>query len=194
MSNVEDFVENNTVEEIIEQEGVDFHIPPEPEPIDPTLGKINEKDRFIMNLQNILNNADPEDNGSKIINLAQKNRALLLDIAMQTFISKPNNPKLLDSINTIIMQLEKSVRDDRKELAKKEEVEDNKANFNLFLNALTEISAGKLQLPTFKAAPVGFDPLAELEVPTDDLEIIEDELVMGNVLVDSKEIEQDLDA
>ena len=79
---------------------------------------IKDKDVLIKNINSILKKDPTRETEDELINLVQKQRTLLLDIATQTYISKPSNCKLLDSINTLVSQLEKSVRDDRKEKAK----------------------------------------------------------------------------
>ena len=72
---------------------------------------IKDKDVLIKNINSILKKDPTRETEDELINLVQKQRTLLLDIATQTYISKPSNCKLLDSINTLIGQLEKSVRD-----------------------------------------------------------------------------------
>jgi hypothetical protein len=152
-----------------------------------------EKDQLIADIQTILSGGHSVQNETSLINIVQKQRKLVLDIATQTFISKPNNPKLLDSINTILAQMEKSVRDDRKERLKDRELEDNKANFATFVSALNEITAGKISMPTFSSAPLPLDPFADaklFETDNPDEDITEEEKFQGRQILDSKEIEQ----
>lgn len=156
------------------------------------LAQEKEKEELINKIQTILNGGHSIENENNLINVVQKQRKLLLDIATKTFISKPNNPKLMDSINTVLAQMEKSVRDDRKERLKDKELEDNKANFATFANALKEISAGKIKMPTFEDVPLNFNPLGDdFFVPLDlDDAIKPEELVKGRQILDSKKIEE----
>jgi hypothetical protein len=151
-----------------------------------------DKDQLIKDIQFVLSGGrGDKDNENELINIVQKHRTLVLDIATQTYISKPNNPKLLDSINTILAQLEKAVRDDRKERLKDKELEDNRANFATFANALNEITAGRIVVPNYGTQAIILDPMApmiNLSVNPDD-EIKGEELYQGHQIVDSKEIE-----
>lgn len=152
-----------------------------------------QKDELIAQIQKILSGGHSTEGEHTLLNIVQKQRGLILDIATQTFISKPNNPKLLDSINTILAQMEKSVRDDRKERLKDRELEDNKANFATFVNALNEVTAGRLVLPTFESVPLALDPFKGRSVfePDDpDEEISEEEKFQGRQILDSKKIEE----
>ena len=84
-----------------------------PPPVEGTKSDVmlKDKDVLISNINAILKKDQNSETENELINLVQKQRTLLLDIATQTYISKPSNCKLLDSINTLIGQLEKSVRD-----------------------------------------------------------------------------------
>lgn len=151
-----------------------------------------DKDQLIADIQNVLiGGQGDKENESKLVNIIQKHRTLVLDIATHTYISKPNNPKLLDSINTILAQLEKTVRDDRKERLKDKELEDNRANFATFVNALSEISAGRISIPNYGTQAIILDPMAPVITMEDDPdnEIKDEELFQGHQHVDSKEIE-----
>lgn len=153
-----------------------------------------EKDQLIADIQLILNSDHSIENEKSLLNIVQKQRKLILDIATQTFISKPNNPKLMDSINTLLGQMEKSVRDDRKERLKDKELEDNKANFATFLNALNEVTAGRLVMPTFSSISLSLDPFGEndkiFETDNPDEEITQEEMKQGRQILDSKKIEE----
>lgn len=152
-----------------------------------------EKDQLIADIQTILNGEHSIDGEKSLLNIVQKQRKLILDIATQTFINKPNNPKLMDSINTLLGQMEKSVRDDRKERLKDRELEDNKANFATFVSALNEVTAGRLVMPTFADFNMPLDPFADKKLfVTDnpDEEITEEEKFQGRQILDSKKIEE----
>lgn len=154
-----------------------------------------DKDELIKAIQNCLTGDQTKDSESSLLNLVQRHRNLVLDIATQTYISKPNNPKLLDSINTILAQLEKSVRDERKERLKDRELEDNRANFATFVNALNEVASGRLEIPNYGNMAIVLDPLAPIINPNGDhsMEIKSEELYQGHQILDAKEIEQTFD-
>lgn len=152
-----------------------------------------EKEKLISDIQTILNGEHSVDSEKSLLNIVQKQRKLILDIATSTFINKPNNPKLMDSINTLLGQMEKSVRDDRKERLRDRELEDNKANFATFVSALNEVTAGRLVMPTFADFNMPLDPFADKKLfVTDnpDEEITEEEKFQGRQILDSKKIEE----
>lgn len=151
---------------------------------------IKDKDVLISNINTILKKEPSKELENELISLVQKQRTLLLDIATQTYISKPGNCKLLDSINTLIGQLEKSVRDDRKEALKNRELETNKANFASFVNALNEVAAGKLEIPNYGDMGIILDPLKPVTQLNPETQIKPEELDQGLIIVDSKQIEE----
>lgn len=151
---------------------------------------IKDKDVLIANINAILKKDPSKESENELISLVQKQRTLLLDIATQTYISKPGNCKLLDSINTLIGQLEKSVRDDRKEALKNRELESNKANFASFVNALNEVAAGKLEIPNYGDMGIILDPLKPVTQLSSESQIKSEELDQGLIIVDSKQIEE----
>lgn len=156
---------------------------------DSTLKIEKDKDQLIQSISDILGKPQTTETENELITLVQQQRRLLLDIATTTFIKKPNNPKLLDSINTILAQIEKTVRDDRKEKLKNKELEDNKVSFGAFVNALNEVAAGKIVLPSYSGRDIAADfetPLIDLSDP--DLAITDEELFIGRQEVDAKQI------
>lgn len=163
-----------------------------PGPVDERLKKEKDKDELIAQIQAVLSAGHSVENENSLIKIVQAQRTLLLDIATQTFITKPNNPKLLDSINTILAQMEKTVRDDRKERLKDRELEDNKANFATFVNALNEVAAGRLVMPTYGDMAIILDPMAPVITFDDnpDEEIKEEEWLQGRQILDSNEIKE----
>lgn len=126
------------------------------------------------------------DEQNALVEAIQLNRNLLLNQAFGAYLKNPRQSKLLESVISILAGLEKSVRDDRKEAAKKKELETNTVAFNDMLEALKDISAGKIEIPTFDMSEFVLDPSKSLtEVAPDDYDpISEEELVQGNVLVD----------
>ena len=163
-----------------------------PPPVEGTKSDVmlKDKDVLISNINAILKKDQNSETENELINLVQKQRTLLLDIATQTYISKPSNCKLLDSINTLIGQLEKSVRDSRKEVLKNKELESNKANFASFVNALNEVAAGKLEIPNYGDMGIILDPLKPVTQLNSETQIKPEELDQGLIIVDSKQIEE----
>jgi hypothetical protein len=166
-----------------------------PPPVEGTKSDVmlKDKDVLISNINAILKKDQNSETENELINLVQKQRTLLLDIATQTYISKPSNCKLLDSINTLIGQLEKSVRDSRKEVQKAKEMEDNKTSFAAFVNALNEVANGKLVIPNYGDMGIILDPLKPVTQLDSETMIKAEELAQGLIVVDSKEIEESFD-
>lgn len=165
-----------------------------PGPVDDRLKHEKDKDELIAKIQEILNGGHSVDNENSVLKIIQKQRTLLMDIATTAYINKPNNSKLLDSINTINAQIEKSIRDDRKERLKDRELEDNKANFATFVNALSEISSGRIVMPNYGEHCLVLDPLAPIYQDEDpDNEIKDEELYLGRQILDSKKIQESFD-
>lgn len=166
-----------------------------PPPVEGTKSDVmlKDKDVLISNINAILKKDQNSETENELINLVQKQRTLLLDIATQTYISKPSNCKLLDSINTLIGQLEKSVRDDKKEKARAKEMEDNKTSFAAFVNALNEVANGKLVIPNYGDMGIILDPLKPVTQLDSETMIKAEELAQGLIVVDSKEIEESFD-
>lgn len=163
-----------------------------PAPVEGTKSdfSLKKKDEFIAEINRILNkDGDRHTNESDLIKMLTKQRTLLLDVAMHTYISKPSNCKLLDSINTLSALLERTVRDDRKERAKEKEQEDNRANFATFVNALNEVAAGKLVLPNYGDRAMILDPLKPIHTLGVDDAIKEGELDQGVLEISIEEIE-----
>lgn len=163
-----------------------------PPPVEGTKSDVmlKDKDVLISNINAILKKDQNSETENELINLVQKQRTLLLDIATQTYISKPSNCKLLDSINTLIGQLEKSVRDSRKEVQKAKEMEDNKTSFAAFVNALNEVANGKLVIPNYGDMGIILDPLKPVTQLNPETQIKPEELDQGLIIVDSKQIEE----
>ena len=166
-----------------------------PPPVEGTKSDVmlKDKDVLISNINAILKKDQNTKTENELINLVQKQRTLLLDIATQTYISKPSNCKLLDSINTLIGQLEKSVRDSRKEVQKAKEMEDNKTSFAAFVNALNEVANGKLVIPNYGDMGIILDPLKPVTQLNSETQIKPEELDQGLIIVDSKQIEESFD-
>lgn len=90
---------------------------------------------------------DPEQ--VTFIKVIQEYRATLLKIASLAYMNKKGDPKLLEAVATLVTQMEKSVRDDRKERAKKDEHLDNKASFTQMVEALRNLAVGDIKVPQY---------------------------------------------
>lgn len=150
---------------------------------------LKRKDEFIADINKILAKPDSKEVETELIQMLTNQRSLLLDVAMHTYISKPSNCKLLDSINTLIGQMEKTVRDNRKEKLKDKELEDNRANFATFVSALNEVAAGKLVLPNYGDQAFILDPLKPIHELSYGERIKEGETIQGRQEIDVEEIE-----
>jgi len=120
-----------------------------------------------------------------LVKMIQKNRAFLLEYAMAAYLDNPRNGELLGSVTSIIAALEKCVREDRKERMKKKDQENNAIGFNQMMEALQNISNGGVRMPVFDFKDFILDPnkpIMETDATMDPIN--DDELVMGNALVD----------
>jgi hypothetical protein len=104
---------------------------------------------------------------------------------MQAYLDNPKNAGLLEGVTQIIAQIEKTVRDDRKERAKKKDSEGNRVSFNQMLEALQGIQKGSINLPVFEFTQFILDPSMPLIADADLTSSINPaELVMGVMLAD----------
>lgn len=153
---------------------------PKPPGADPSLEVIAIMEKMRKALE-----ANPEDQDqTKLVTLIQENRALLLQYAMSQYLLNPKSASLLEGVTSLIGQMEKTVRDDRKERTKKNEAENNIVSFNQMLDAMKSISSGKIIVPAFDMSDFILDPGKSLLTSPDIAPIKPDELVMGNGLVD----------
>lgn len=127
---------------------------------------------------------NPEDQDqTTLVTLIQENRALLLQYAMSQYLLNPKSASLLEGVTSLIGQMEKTVRDDRKERTKKNDAENNIVSFNQMLDAMKSISSGKIIVPSFDMSDFILDPSKSLLISPDIAPIKSEELVMGNGLV-----------
>lgn len=143
--------------------------------------------KCVGDIQSIFAKGYTPENGKILVDYVQKQRTLILELMLQQFMKRPD-PKMGDSLNTLMGQIEKSVRDDRKEALKAKEMETSKETFELFAKSLSAVIDGKISIPTFGASSLLLDPLQTLIDPLK-AKIKPEELVQGNVLVNDKEIE-----
>lgn len=128
---------------------------------------------------------NPEDiDQTSLITLIQENRTLLLQHAMGQYLQSPKSATLLEGVTSLIGQMEKTVRDDRKERAKKKDSENNIVSFNEMLDAMKGISSGQILIPHFDMSDFILDPSKTLLTVVDVAPIKPEELVQGNGLID----------
>lgn len=126
---------------------------------------------------------DPDQNA--LVKVIQRNRAFLLEYALSAYIDNPKNAKLLEGVTQIIAQIEKVVRDDRKEALKKKDQDNNKVGFNQMMEALQNISNGSVRMPTFNFSDFILDPTKSIIAEHSKMDpISEQELLQGNSLID----------
>lgn len=164
-------------------------LPSIPQPEEQNSGLTPEMENKVKGLMQSLSTAirkdDESDDQSHLIEVIQLNRALLLDSAMMSYLNKPGHSKLLESVISLLAGMEKAVRDDRKEAAKKKELLTNTVAFTNMLDALKEISTGRITIPTFDMGDFVLDPSKSLIEGDEEIgEIKEAELEQGNFLVD----------
>lgn len=139
----------------------------------------------IMDALAIANSIDENDpNQHALIRAIQKHREMILHNATVAYVKNPNNPKLLDALNSLITALEKSVRDDRKEKAKDKDREENRASFNQMVEALKNIKESTIVLPEWSPELILLDPSVSIQEHIGELNFKPDELVQGNFNVD----------
>ncbi|ASU03447.1 hypothetical protein RISINGSUN_223 [Erwinia phage vB_EamM_RisingSun] len=144
-----------------------------------------EVTKVLLNIQQQLARNDEDVDQTFLVDALQQHRSMILNYATLQFVKKPNNPKMLEAVTTLVAQLEKAVRDDRKERLKKKENEDNKVSFNQMLDAMKKISNGEINIPTFTMDSFMLDPSQSLLSIREGIKPINtEELEMGNQLVD----------
>lgn len=131
--------------------------------------------------------SSPEDvDQETLVKVIQKNRAFILEYAMSAYLDNPKSASLLEGVTQMLAQMEKTIRDDRKEKAKKKENENNALGFSQLMEALGNISSGNIKLPSFDMKDFILDPSKPLIDEEDKgMEPIKlEELEQGNKLVD----------
>jgi len=135
-------------------------------------------------LQGALVRKEEDEDQVSLVDVLQKHRALLVNYATQQYLSNPKSASLLEGIVSLIGHMEKAVRDDRKERAKKKDSENNVLAFNQMVDAMKSISAGKIALPVFDVKSFILDPTQSLLAAAPDVAPIKPgELVQGNQVV-----------
>lgn len=153
---------------------------------DPTIDQANEEvhDVLLEIVQNLVKcEEDPEQD--QLITSLQKHRSLILRFATLAYLRNPNSAKMLESIISLTAAMEKAVREDRKEAAKKIDSENSQISFMQIVESLNAISAGVISTPTFELTNFILDSSKSLTEVCDTFKPIKDtELTQGNGLVD----------
>lgn len=148
--------------------------------------------KCVQEIQGIFAKGYSVSNGKALTAFIQKQRSLVLELMLQSFMNRPD-PKMGDSLNTLLAQMEKSVRDDTKEQLKAKEMETSRETFELFRRSMSAVIDGSIVMPTFGASALVLDPMKPLMDPKA-AAIKPEELQQGNILVDHKKIEAQLAA
>lgn len=144
-----------------------------------------EVDAALLEIVASLTKTDDDPDQEGLVTSVQKHRALLLKFATLAYMRKPNSAMLLTSIISLVAAMEKAVRDDRKEKAKKEENETNQYSFSQIVESLNAIASGAVVTPTFTLTSFILDPTKSLlDVEETFKPIKPEELVQGNEIVD----------
>ena len=154
--------------------------PSEPNKFEPSL----EVQGMIQALQQGMNGNLDDIDQEQLIKALQNNRSHILQFALQAYINNPKSASLLEGVNALLGQIEKTVRDDRKERAKKRESEGNRLVFSQMLEAMDKIASGSVNMPSFEFTQFILDPSKPLVNPDSfKNDIKPDELVQGIALV-----------
>lgn len=109
-------------------------------------------------LKRALTGTEEDVDQIELVKMVQKNRAFVLEYAMSAYLDNPKNGTLLEGVASLLTQIEKVVRDDRKERMKKKESEDNVISFNQMMEAVNNINNGTINLPKFDLGHFILDP------------------------------------
>lgn len=146
-----------------------------------------EVDEALLEIVLSLTKTEEDVEQDTLVTSLQKHRALLLKFATLAYMKKPSSAMLLSSIMSLVGSMEKAVRDDRKERAKKEENESNQFSFTQIVESLNAIAQGAVITPTFELTNFILDPTKSLlDVGVAFKPIKEEELTQGNSLVDAE--------
>lgn len=144
-----------------------------------------EVDAALMEIVKNLVKTEEDEEQEGLVTSIQKHRSLLLKFATLAYMKKPSSAMLLSSITSLVAAMEKAVRDDRKEKAKKEENQSNQFSFAQIVESLNAIAKGAVVTPTFELTSFILDPSKSLMEIADGFKPIKsEELTQGNSLVD----------
>lgn len=138
-------------------------------------------------LELLANTLEPTEEDKEQVSFVvalQKNRKFLLEYAMKAYMERPSSANL-EAISSLLSHMEKAVRDDRKERAKKQENQDNAISFKQMLEAMSMIKKGEITLPTFDVTNFILDPNVSLIEGVSGIKPIQpQELQQGMVTLD----------
>lgn len=135
-------------------------------------------------LRRAMTGTESDIDQEELVKVVQKNRAFILEYAMRAYLDNPKSASLLEGVTQMFAQIEKTVRDDRKERAKKKEAENNVLGFGALMDALGNIANGSIRLPVFDLGDFILDPNKSIMQDPAMEPIKDDELVQGNSIVD----------
>lgn len=144
-----------------------------------------EVDAALLEIVNTLIKTEEDPEQDDFVTSLQKHRALLLKFATLAYMKKPSSAMMLTGISSLVADMEKAVRADRKERAKKEENQTNQYSFSQIVESLNAIAKGAVITPTFELTSFILDPTKSLMDVADGFKPIKtEELAQGNSLVD----------
>lgn len=144
-----------------------------------------EVDAALMEIVKTLIKTEDDPEQEDFVTSLQKHRALLLKFATLAYMKKPSSAMMLTGISSLVADMEKAVRNDRKERAKKEENQTNQFSFAQIVESLNAIAKGAVVTPTFELTSFILDPTKSLMDVADGFKPIKaEELAQGNSLVD----------
>lgn len=142
----------------------------------------DEVNRLLQLLADTLAPTEEDKEQVDFVTALQRNRQFILKFAMQSYLER-GSASMLEGVTTLLAQMEKTVRDDRKERSKKQENQDNVVSFRQMLDAMNMIKTGSLSIPVFDISNFMPDPNKSLLDGIDVKPINDNELVQGNQLV-----------
>lgn len=144
----------------------------------------------VKEIQSIFEAGYSPENGNRLVSYIQRQRSLLAEVMLRKFVEKPD-PKMADAMNTLLGQMEKSVRDDRKEIMQGKQMETSRETFELFSKTLGAVIDGQIKMPDFGTQSLMLDPMQPLMSETE-AKIKPGELIVGRHVIDVNPIEAQL--
>lgn len=148
-----------------------------------------DDESVLVKLKTIVSKGYGIQSGAELVACLQQQRATMLEILMEAFRKKPS-PGMTEAVNIIMTQMEKSIRDDRKEALKSKELETTQEMFELFSRSLNEVINGNVVLPTYGQEAFNLNPT--LSFTGEEESFAPEELQMGIEIIDIKPLEAKL--
>lgn len=136
---------------------------------------------ILDSIQNAIKPNEEDQEQKTLVEAIQAHRAMIIEVATTAYVARSHDPKMLEALSSLLSQLEKSVRDDRKEKAKLQDQQDNKLAFRQVVELLGNMSTGSIKVPDFGGA-LNFDPLGDLD--DSEFKIKDAELSVGHISLD----------